>query len=191
MDLLSLVSAMLSTDRDERPTASQVKEQFAAIATKHFASTGEQCPTCQRKFISKNALRKHVKKAGHARNNTAPMQASNTHLSRAQGPQMQDFKTNYSANPYDPQMTIRGAADAPTKYFYDDAELDAPESSICMACDKHFKTKRQLYAHLAAGHHFRSAKYIQKRKAEFDPATMDRKEGRFIKWMRKDMHKGD
>lgn len=187
MDLLVLVSAMLSTDRDDRPTASQVKMLLAAIAKELFKTAGEKCGTCQREFISKNALRKHVKKAGHGRNFAPTAQPSHAQAS------VQDSKTSHRAVENDSQFTIRGVADAPTRYFYDDAELDASGPSICMACNRHFKTKRQLFAHLGAGHHFRSAKYISKRKAEMDATTVDgqEKEGRFIKWMRKDMQHHD
>jgi hypothetical protein len=175
MELLGLVRSMLSTDRDARPTASQVKEQLAAIATKLFAPTGEKCNTCQQDFISVNALRKHVKKAGHGRKAAVLVT---------------DFKTTHCVVETHSQMAIRGAADAIAKYHYDDAELDAPDPSPCAVCNKHFKTKRQFFAHLSGGpRHYRSAKYVMKRKAEND--LTDDKEYRFTKWMCKDMQRHD
>jgi hypothetical protein len=96
-------------------------------------------------FVSKNALRKHFNKAGHGR---------------------RDHDTKPAGD--EQQITIRGAAHAPAplQYHYDHAALDAPDPSPCVVCNKHFNTKRQFFAHLGGGQHWRSAKYVQKRNAE-------------------------
>lgn len=168
---LSLVSAMLSTDRDVRPTASKVKDQLAVIATKLLTPAGEKCATCQMTFTSKTALRKHMKKNEHGCKDALPVQ---------------DFKITHCVVEDHPPLTIRGAADAPAKYYYDDAELDAPDPSPCVVCKRQFDTKRQFFSHLGGpgGYHYRNAKFVLKRKAEID---LEKADERLAKWNRKDM----
>jgi hypothetical protein len=93
-------------------------------------------------------------------------------------------------------MTIRGAAHAPAPlqhHYDDDATLDTPDPSPCVVCNKHFNTKRQFFKHLHGVHHYRGLKYVTKRKAENGPNidSDDERDGRFIKWMRRDMQKHD
>jgi serine/threonine protein kinase len=68
IELLTLISSMLSFERDARPTALQVKEQLATIGLKMFPSIIRNSPTClvcRRSFPSKNQLWKHLKQVGH------------------------------------------------------------------------------------------------------------------------------
>jgi hypothetical protein len=60
IELLGLVCEMLSSERDERPTASQVKERLVGIAEKMFVPAARElkCGVCEREFVSENALRK-------------------------------------------------------------------------------------------------------------------------------------
>jgi hypothetical protein len=171
IELLGLVCEMLSSEREDRLTAQQVKEKLVCIAEKLSTPAELKCGVCEGMFVSKNALRKHFNKAGHGR---------------------RDHDTKPAGD--EQQITIRGAAHAPAplQYHYDHAALDAPDPSPCVVCNKHFNTKRQFFAHLGGGQHWRSAKYVQKRKAEDGPGVgEEEKEGRFIKWMRKDMQKHD
>jgi uncharacterized C2H2 Zn-finger protein len=152
IELLSLISTMLSSERDERPTATQTKDQLATMALKLFQPKVVRCRTCEQTFPSRNQLVKHLKNTGHNRKATieesAPLPANNE-LSNEGG------------------FTIRGRANAPTQYHYDDGEdVDGVNTSPCVVCNKYFKTKRQFFGHLGGVHHFRSAKYVLKRKAE-------------------------
>lgn len=173
-ELMSLVSSMLCTNRDFRPNASQIKDQLAAIALRLFSKPGNVCRTCNSEFISKNALIKHVKKAGHGR--------------KAQ----MDIVMKQSSAPSEPeaQLKIRGCAEAPPQYHYDENELDDLIPSPCAVCKRHFDTKRQFFGHLYGGRHYRGLKYVQKRKAEdeFD-VDMEKKDERLTKWIRKDMER--
>jgi len=176
IELLTLVSTMLSTDRDARPIAVHVKEQLAAIATKLFKSGGETCHSCKREFISKNGLRKHLKKTGHGRKDG----------SLAHDTKVSELVVGETSIP------IRGAADAPAKYYYDDEELDAPDPSPCIVCNKYFNTKRQFFGHLHGVHHYRGLKYVRKRKAEESlEVDVEKEDERLAKWVRKDMMRHD
>ncbi|KAF2822201.1 kinase-like protein [Ophiobolus disseminans] len=172
-ELLLLVAVMLHTNRDARPTATQVKEKLAAIATKFFSSGSMTCRTCKEEFVSKNALQKHVKKTGHGRKDG----------SLSQNPKISDPGVNQKD-----QMTIRGAANAPVKHYYDDKEPDSPKPSPCVVCDKHFSTKGKFFKHLHGGHHYRGVNYVQKRKAmDGIHVDVDKEDERLAKWVRKDM----
>jgi hypothetical protein len=177
IELLSLISTMLSSERDVRPTAAQVKEQLEAIALKLFVSPSVECRACNRSFISKKALFGHVKKTGHGRKAASSEQ---------------EIKISDSVAGDDMQMTIRGAADGPAKRYYDDDELDALDPSPCVVCNRHFNTKRQFFSHLGGGRHWRSARYVLKRKAENDlDIDVAQEDDRLTKWIRRDMMRHD
>jgi serine/threonine protein kinase len=138
IELLTLTSTMLSSERDERPTATQTKVV--------------RCRTCEQTFTSRNQLVKHLKNTGH--NRKATIEESD--------PPPADGEINNENG-----FTIRGRANAPIQYHYDDGEdSDGAKPSPYMVCNKYFKTKRQFYGHLGGVHHFRSVKYVLKRKAE-------------------------
>lgn len=172
IELLSLISAMLSSERDVRPTATQVKDQFTAIGLQLFQAKSIECRACQQKFPGKPELRQHLKKTGH---------------NRKQPPNPEPVADEPKS---DPGLTIRGVADAPAKYYYDEKELDTPDPSPCLVCNKRFNKKRQFFVHLRAGHHYRGLKYVHKRKASKE-VKMDKAEERLTKWTRKDMMRHD
>ncbi|KAH7092215.1 hypothetical protein FB567DRAFT_516773 [Paraphoma chrysanthemicola] len=173
IELLSLISTMLSSERDTRPTATQVKQQLETIAVKLFASPSVQCRTCQSSFVSKKALLAHLKKTKHGR------RAATTE---------EQIKISDSVAGDDAQITIRGAASGPVRHYYDDEQLDALDPSPCVVCNKSFNTKRQFFAHLGGGRHWRNAQYVKKRKAESQLSVdMGKGEDRLTKWIRKDM----
>jgi hypothetical protein len=173
IELLGLISTMLSSDRDVRPTATQVKEQLTAIAIKLFQPNTAKCRMCAETFSSRNQLIKHLKKTGHNRKATVAEPESSARL-----------PDNESG------LTIRGCADAPAQYHYDERDLDVIDPSPCVVCNRYFNTKRQFFAHLGGVHHYRSTKFVQKRKAENDP-NIEKREERLAKWTRKDMMRHD
>lgn len=175
IELLGLISTMLNFERDVRPTAIQVKEQLTAIAVRLFQPKSATCRACQQKFPGKSQPWKHPKKASHNRKDLIPVSDSTTAVD--------EFKT-------EPGLTIRGFADAPAKYYYDDNELDAIDPSPCIVCNKHFDTKRQFFKHLYGVHHYRGLKYVHKRKAE-DDIDVDKEDERLAKRIRKDMMRHD
>jgi hypothetical protein len=69
LELLNLISAMLKSERDGRPTATQVKTNLATIGLKLFPTSVQNSPTClvcRESFSSKNQLSKHLKQEkGH------------------------------------------------------------------------------------------------------------------------------
>jgi len=132
IELLSLISSMLSSGRDVRPTATQVKDQLAAIGLQLFQSKSAECRACQQSFSGKIALRKHLKKTGHNRK-----QPSN--------PEPVNSEPVASESKSEPGLTMRGFADAPAKYYYDEKELDTPDPSPCLVCNRRFNTKRQFF----------------------------------------------
>jgi hypothetical protein len=175
IELLGLINTMLSSQRDVRPTATEVRDQLTAIAVRLFQPKNFTCLACQQSFAGKSPFWKHLKKTGH--NRLKPMPVSNL-------PPVTD---ELSAKP---GLTIRGFADAPAKYYYDDNELDAIDPSPCMVCNKHFNTKRQFFGHLYGVHHYRGLKYVQKRKAD-DDVDVDKEDERLAKWIRKDIVRHD
>jgi serine/threonine protein kinase len=178
IELINLISSMLSSERDARPTATQVKDDLTAIAVKLFQTKTAACRACAETFPSRNQLVKHLKKTGHNRRNvdtdTAQCVANN------------EFKNSES------EFTIRGCADAPAQYYYDEHELDTVDPSPCVVCNRYFNTKGQFFGHLGGVHHFRSAKYVLKRKAELGLNTnTEREDERLAKRARKDMSRHD
>ncbi|KAF1918479.1 hypothetical protein BDU57DRAFT_201128 [Ampelomyces quisqualis] len=178
IELLSLISTMLSTERDSRPTASQAKGQLRAIALQLFQpKTTNKCSVCEEVFSSRTQLDKHYKKFRHYR----PTKATSTAPPVGQGTVKAED-----------DFSIRGCATVPPQYYYDEAELEAVDPSPCVVCNKYFNTKGQFFSHLGGGRHWRNAKYVQKRKAEIDlNVDVGKGERRHEKWTRKDMQKHD
>lgn len=168
---------MLSTERDSRPTATQVKEQLSAIAFQLFQPKTAKCRGCGQTFSSRKELFKHLKQSGHNKKSGPPVLAS---------PAADD------AVKIEPGISIRGCASAPPQYYYDEAELDAVDPSPCVVCNRYFNTKGQFFSHLGGGLHWRNAKYVQKRKADNDlNVNMGKKERRLVDWIRRDMQRHD
>ncbi|KAH7386101.1 hypothetical protein BKA66DRAFT_69237 [Pyrenochaeta sp. MPI-SDFR-AT-0127] len=145
---------MLSTERDERPTAIQIRGGLAAHALKLFSSTGETCRVCNRDFISKNGLHKHLRKTGH---------------SSKGGLQNQDTRPANIPNEPDQGLTIRGAANTPTQYYYENgdiAEFDGNEPPPCVVCWKSCDSKQKLFQHIYCGQHVRRQRQVLKRLAD-------------------------
>jgi serine/threonine protein kinase len=173
IDLLSLISTMLGTERDSRPTATQVKEQLSAIALQLFQPATDKCRGCGQTFSSRTELLKHVKMTGHNKRPGPPVTV----------PSITGDAVNSERG-----LSIRGCASAPPQYHYDEAELDTVDPSPCVVCNRYFNTKGQFFSHLGGGQHWRNAKYIQKRKAENDlNLEMTKGERRFEKSIRRDM----
>jgi hypothetical protein len=184
LDLLELVSAMLSTNRDERPTASQVKDHLAATALHSFQVATPHCPTCSETFPSKNQLSKHQKKTGHRRHTAGDKSPFE--------PVEQEANENVG-------LRIRGAANAgiatnsASEHYHDvKATNDATNPPSCIVCRKSFNKKKQFFGHIHGANHCRSARYIAKRRADTDlDVDTDKEDSRFVKWIRKDMIRHD
>lgn len=147
IELLSLISSMLGTDRDERPTATQIKNQLAAIGLQMFTAATLHCSTCHETFPSRTQLAKHHKKTGHSWKPTETKQ-------------LPTIPAPPPAN-RDAGLKIRGvAAHAPAE-----ANVDP---SPCIVCRRHFNTKKQFFGHLYGVHHYRGLKYVRKRRADDD-----------------------
>jgi hypothetical protein len=174
IELLNLISSMLSSERGARPTATQVKEDLTAMAVKLFQPKTATCRACAEAFPSRNQLVKHLKKSGHNR--------KDVNIETAQRVANNEIKKSGS------EFTIRGYADAPAQYHYDKYELDTVDPSPCVVCNRYFNTKGQFFGHLGGVHHFRPAKYVLKRKADLGLNTdTEREDGRLAKRARKDM----
>ncbi|KAF1835164.1 hypothetical protein BDW02DRAFT_496627 [Decorospora gaudefroyi] len=169
---------MLSADRNERPTASQVKEQLATLALHLFPAANRECSVCKQNFVSKKGLHKHIKKTGHRI-------------------QLKTEQDSAEATTKD-EFRIRGAANVPTQYHYEDGietqngPLEGDEPPPCVVCWKGYDSKRRLFRHLYCGDHVRGRKLVMKRLADneidFDE---ERRTKRLVKWIQKDMQKHD
>lgn len=152
MELLSLVCSMLSTDRDERPTALQIKDQLAAMSMQMFATSELHCLECHDTFPSRNQLTKHLKVTRHKR--------------PAKGSQV-NVRVNESSADGTIGIRIRGAAAVPNeRRHYDENTTGAADVSPCLVCMRHFDTKRGFFSHMGGANHYRGPKYVLKRRAE-------------------------
>lgn len=175
IELLSLISSMLSMERDERPTASAVKEQLATIGFQALTTATLHCAACHETFPSRNQLVKHLKKTGHRR------------------PQGMHSKPANDPASSDTGLRIHGVADAPAVYHYDEnGTEDIVNPSPCVVCMRHFNSKKQFFGHLGGVRHWRAPKYVRKRRAEIDPKLdAEHHEKRLEKWIQKDMARHD
>ncbi|KAF3046903.1 hypothetical protein E8E12_006534 [Didymella heteroderae] len=162
--LKSLISSMLRMKRDERPTATQVKNRLAAIAREMFTAEAEttsiRCRTCQNIFPSQKSLMKHMAKKGHN-----PEQTSNL------APLTDRITKNESIPPVDigsTELKVRGIADAPPKHHYDESDREPEAPPPCVVCWKGYDSKQKLFQHLYCGNHTRSPLTVMKRLAEVD-----------------------
>jgi serine/threonine protein kinase len=179
MSLLYVVSSMLSTNPDERPTASQVKEQLAAIALRLFQAAAPHCPVCSEAFPSKNQLSQHQKKTGYKRH--------------TDGNKMHSESIQHPVNG-DAGLRIRGAANAALGHHHDinATQNGAAEPPACIVCRRHFNKKKQFFSHIHGANHIRNPRYVAKRRAETNlDVDVDKEDSRFIKWMRTDMVRHD
>lgn len=167
MTLISLVSSMLSSERDKRPTASQVKGQLATIAREMFPAevetTAIRCQMCRNIFPSLHSLSKHARKKGHDLS-----QVSKT------VPLANRVTKDESAPPViieNIELQIRGAADAPPTHHHDDdidGENEVPPP--CVVCWKGYDSKQKLFRHLYCDNHTRSPHIVLKRLADIEDA---------------------
>jgi hypothetical protein len=58
---------MLSSERDERPTAVQVKDGLKTIALQLFQPKTAKCRVCEQSFSSRSQLSRHLNETGHNR----------------------------------------------------------------------------------------------------------------------------
>lgn len=176
IELLGLICTMLDSDREQRPTATQVKEKLAALALQLFPSASLHCKSCHQSFSSENQLSKHLKDRGNqCRYNGCKPSATHSPASDDGG------------------LKIRGAAAAPPQHHYEENATEDADPSPCIVCVRHFKSKHNFYAHLHGANHYRGPAYVHKRRAELDLDTEDmgRAEKRLLKWIVKDMMRQD
>ncbi|CAO2651821.1 Nn.00g001040.m01.CDS01 [Neocucurbitaria sp. VM-36] len=176
IELLSLTSSMLSVDRDDRPTASQVREQLATLGLQLFPAPALHCKSCHQSFPSKNQLSKHYKDTKNQCRYAAEHKI---------GP-------NHALASDDTGLKIRGAAEAPAQHYYDENATDVVDPSPCIVCMRHFNSKKRFYKHLHGVNHYRKPNYVYKRRAEQDlDIDGERAEKRVNKWIAKDMFRHD
>ena len=163
MELLNLISAMLKSERDGRPTATQVKTTLAAIGLKMFptsAQNGPTCLVCLKSFSSKNQLAKHLKQDRCHRQPVDKVQNGLTDLIKDRSPQSSAAPSN--------EFKIRGVADAPPKHHVDSTVELHDDVAPCVVCWRDYESKRQLFKHLYCGEHVRKQKTVHRRLAEVD-----------------------
>jgi serine/threonine protein kinase len=163
LELLSLISSMLGSERDSRPTATQVKTNLAAIGLDMFPTSvqnGPTCLVCHESFSSKNQLSKHLKRDKCHRQPINKVQNGLTDLIKDGPPQSSAAPGN--------EFKIRGVADAhPKNHFDSTVELD-DDLAPCVVCWRDYESKRQLFKHLYCGEHVRKQKTVLKRLAEVE-----------------------
>lgn len=176
---------MLSTERDERPTASAVKERLGAVGLQMFNVASPHCETCHESFPSRNQLSKHCKGTGYA------WKKGSAGGRRGKIGSSNDVASGVGDLTADLGIKIRGVAGdaAPAYYFEDSAEREV-EASPCIVCLRQFNTKKQFFRHLHGVRHYRGPKYVQKRRAEdgiVAGSEEEHREKRPAQWVGKDM----
>jgi hypothetical protein len=117
IDLLTMISTMLSSERDDRPTASQIKDELKTIALKLFQPKTEKCRMCQETFPSRNSLSKYFENTRHNRmiNNT-----DGAGLTKENELTIRGYAEASGLSVTDGDLRIRGCADAPVHNHYDE-----------------------------------------------------------------------
>lgn len=159
LELTNMISSMLTSERDLRPTATQVKEQLAAIGLKMFPATVQNSPTClicRKSFPSRNQLSKHLKAVGHHKQ-----------------PDKGAFDSLTGDRDVGSGLKVRGVANAPAKYHYDSAASVVEDLPPCVVCWRDYESKGQLFKHLYCGEHVRKPKTVMKRLAGLDEIDHD------------------
>ncbi|KAI8943174.1 hypothetical protein NX059_001203 [Plenodomus lindquistii] len=177
MELLGLISSMLSADRDERPTATNAREQFAAIGMRMFTADSLHCLECHETFPSRNQLTKHLKITRHKRP-SMKTQANNG---------LNGVTTHETGG-----LKIRGVAEAPTKVHYEESTLEVVDPSPCVVCMRYFNSKKHFFGHIHGANHYRGPKQVAKRRAENRLSLdVERRDKRFGNWAQKDLDRHD
>ncbi|ORY09003.1 kinase-like domain-containing protein [Clohesyomyces aquaticus] len=170
IDLLSLISTMLSIERVDRPTAAQVKEQLMALIRQNISPTAKECRKCQRVFLSTDKLRIHLKRTKHSRKADADSSDEDTFESWNPGAA---FSRAVAPTHSEPEFRIKGMAKLMEQHQEQGQELTeaGPDPCPCVVCMQCFDSKKTFFKHLHNRNHYRSAKYVLKRKSTKDLNT--------------------
>lgn len=150
---------MLSFDRDDRPTAAEVKDLLMTRIRDYIAPYENECRTCGQVFSSRNKLYHHLKRSQHFRDDVLqdvsdeevhPVGAS--HVTRP---------VNAVAD--EPKLHINGTDD----HTSNTATMKAgPIRKLCVVCTRKFRSRKALFKHLHYVHHWRKPDYVLKRQVE-------------------------
>ncbi|KAF2865140.1 kinase-like domain-containing protein [Massariosphaeria phaeospora] len=156
--LLVLVSSMLCAERDDRPTASEVKQRLMALVRDYEFPNAAECRVCSRLFLSKNKLRIHLSESSHEHNRSG--NAANLHEHAV------TELTAWAGADDEVDLNIQGAANGQNDV----------DPSPCAVCMRHFNSKKRFFQHLFAGRHYRNPGFVRKRRSEndFDVVTSKR-----------------
>jgi serine/threonine protein kinase len=199
-DLICIVSAMLSSDRTFRPTATEVREYLTAHIHTNISSTAKECRKCRRIIFTGNQYKKHTKSCIVNLSYTdadRPITAKEMRwfdsipgfwsddepsASNSGGNRGQNGQVDVSREPNTQIKNSSTQAQLPlvhlpsqstrTVSWMDEQADPAP----CAACLKRFSSKRKLMNHLYCGHHVRKPKYVQKRLYEYTAAIEEPQE---------------
>ncbi|KAF2709874.1 hypothetical protein K504DRAFT_378301 [Pleomassaria siparia CBS 279.74] len=185
---------MLSSTREARPTATELKEYLMAHIHRNVSPTATECHACHRVFFSLDKAREHFQRCPgdvwtttYQTKDTFPTVSPVTHHTLLPSPRdsiptqpLGFVSTNDHGNP----TKTRGEASTPdmhtsytlNKHFSEKTFHPPP----CAACLKTFHSKRKLYTHLYCGHHVRRPKYVHNK------LSQNRK-----RWPRDNGHIGD
>jgi serine/threonine protein kinase len=167
LGLLSLISSMLGSERDSRPTATQVRTDLAAIGLNMFPTSVKNSPTClacRESFSSKSQLSKHLQQKKSHRQSVEKVQKGLADLSTVDP---KDEPARGSAATVN-EFKIRGVADAPLQHHYDRTVELEEDLAPCVVCWRDYESKRKLYKHLYCNEHVRKQKIVHRRLAEVD-----------------------
>lgn len=167
--MLCLISSMLSLDRSDRPTVTQVKLRVLDLIKRYFDDNPHNCRKCNQLFATKEALQQHLRESGH-------LQRAETSSLRYTGHPLQEPEVAIKLEPtselarafHDNGLELVNPFQGPISGVFQvkqegSASDEGPERTLCAACIKQFKSKKQLYRHLYCNHHCKSPKYIFRR----------------------------
>jgi hypothetical protein len=156
---------MLSYDRDDRPTASQVKQKLLELIRRYLEPGANECLKCRQLFHSAAELKQHIKENGHFQSNKVQ------NHSRAGHQHTREYNLPDPNKPLDeaPELQIRNMA----KHIIEEEEEEEDSyCRLCAVCMRNFHSKNAFFGHLHNGHHWREPGFVFRRFAEHN-VTID------------------
>ena len=167
LEMLNLISSMLRPERENRPTATQVRTDLAAIGLKMFPTSVKNSPTClvcRESFASKSQLSKHLQQNNSHRQLVEKVKNGFVDLPTVE-PKNEPAPSSAVTGA---KFKIRGVADAPPQHHYDSTVDIDEDVAPCVVCWRDYESKRKLYKHLYCNEHVRKRETVHRRLAEVD-----------------------
>jgi hypothetical protein len=171
IDLLSLISSMLSEDPVDRPTAANVKSQLMVLIRKNISPSAQECYKCGNVFLSNTQLRKHMKAVHRPIIGSVDFKSGKGQAPKFSEDPTPDIWIEDRLEFDNGSMTIQPLADGTAHGTVD--------PSPCLVCMRNFNSKKRFFQHLHCQNHWRNEYYVLKRRSENEININNSKRKRF------------